>query len=206
MFYNRPKVNFQEKELFSYRFKREPKSWTLEEIQDLWERSRIRGKKRQSMVSKVYDKIVNEIPKNENRKKVIYYTENDKVYKYEFSYTPQFKSWGYSTGRVEFSKDKSKARDEKIQFILSNDRAFELGREFRDIQKYRTRLEYRVKQIFVNLIEDKLKKVYKDKFPPDITVVKVGDQKYYFAVDNQHRYDYLQFHFKGLAVDNTIEL
>ena len=153
MFYNRPRVNFQEKELFFYRFKREPKTWSLEEIQDLWDRSRERGKKRQSLISKVYDKIINEIPKDKNGRKVVYYTENDKVYKYEFSYTHEFKSWGYSTGRVEFSKDKTAARDEKIEFILSNDRAFELGKEFRDIQKFRTKLEYKVKQIFINLIE-----------------------------------------------------
>ena len=206
MFYNRPKVNFQEKELFSYKFKREPKSWTLEEVQDLWERASKRGKKRQSMISKVYDKIINEIHKDERGKKTVYYTENDKVYNYEFSYTSEFKSWGYSTRGVEFSKDKSKARDEKIEFILSNDRAFELGKEFRDIKKMGTRLEYRVKQIFVDEIENKLKKIYKDKFPPDITVVKVGDKKYYFAVDDQHRFSYLKFHFKGEVKDNTIEL
>lgn len=206
MFYNRPKVNFTESDLFEYRFKRKPKQWSLEEIQGLWERSLKRGKERQSMINKVYDKIVNEIPKDKNGKKIIYYTENDKVYKYEFSYNHEFKSWGYSTGRVEFSKDKLKKRDEKIEFILSNDRAFELGKEFRDIQKFRTKLEYRVKQIFVNLIEDNLKKVYKDKFPPDITVVKVGDRKYYFTVDDQHRYSYLKFHFKGLVSNKEIEL
>jgi hypothetical protein len=195
-----------ESQLFEYRFKRKPRQWSLEEVQDLWERSSERGRKRQSMISKVYDKVINEIPKDKNGEKVVYYTENDKVYKWSFRYTSEFKSWGYSTSRVEFSKDKSKARDEKIEFILSNDRAFELGQEFRDIQKFRTKLEYRVKHIFTDMIEDKLKSEYKDKFPPDITVVKVGDRKYYFAVDDQQRYSYLKFHFKGLVSNKEIEL
>lgn len=206
MFYNRPKVNFTESELFEYRFKRKPRQWSLEEIQDLWERTLKRGEERKSLINKVYDKIVNEIPKDENGRKVVYYTKDDEVYKYEFSYTQEFKSWGYSYDRVEFSKDKTKRRDEKIEFILSNDRAFELGQEFRNIQKFKTRLEYRVKQIFVNLIENELKEYYKDKLPPDISVVKVGDRKYYFAVDDQHRYNYLIFHFKGLVNNNEIEL
>jgi hypothetical protein len=206
MTYYRPKINFQEKELFQYRFKRKPKVWSLEEIQELWERSLVRYKERQSMINKVYDKIIDEIPEDKNRRKVIYYTENKKVYKYEFSHIHGYKSWSYSLDSVQFSKEKSKSRDEKIEFILSNNRAFELGQEFRDIQKFRPKLQYRVSQIFIREVENKLKEVYKDKYPPDITVVKIGSKKYYFAVDDQHRYDYLEFHFKGLVSNKEVEL
>jgi hypothetical protein len=206
MFYNRPKVNFQEKELFKYRFKRDPKSWTLEQIQDLWFRTNQRSKERQKLVSNVYDKIINEIPENSMGYKVVYYHDGKDVIKYEFRFNHQFKSWGYSYSIVEFSKDKSKARDEKIELLLSNDRAFELGKEWKDIQKYRSKYHFRIANIFTSLIEDKLKEKYKGKFPPDITVVKVGDKKYYFAVDDQHRYDYLKFYFKGEVLDNIIEL
>lgn len=206
MYYNRPRINFKEEDLFLFKFKRKPKQWSLEQIQDLWERASERGRKRQKMLSKVYDKIINEIPKDGNGRKVVYYTENDIVYNYEFSYYRDTKSWGYGSNRVNFSKDKVRGRDEKIEFILSNDRAFELGQEYRDVVKLRTKFEYRVRQIFVDMVEDKLKSVYKDSFPPDITVVKVGDRKYYFEVDSQHRYSYLKFHFKGLVSDKIIEL
>jgi len=206
MFYNRPKINFQEKELFKYRFKRDPKIWTLEQIQILWTKTIERNSERQKLVSNVYDKIINDIPENSMGYKVIYYHDGEDVMKYEFGFNHQFKSWSYSYSRVEFSKDKSKARDEKIELLLSNDRAFELGKEWKDIQKYRSKYHFRVAKIFTSMIEDKLKERYKGKFPPDITVVKVGDKKYYFAVDDQHRYDYLKFHFKGEVLDNIIEL
>jgi hypothetical protein len=206
MFYNRPKVNFQEKELFKYKFKRDPRYWSLEQIHELWIKSEKRAKERQKLISEVYDKIIKEIKKDKNGNKVVYLEKGDKLYKYEFRYNSQFKSWGYSSNQVTFDKDKAKARDEKIDLLLSNEIAFELGKEWSDIQKFRSKFHFRVKNIFISIIEEKLKKEYKDKLPPDITIVKVGSKKYYFAVDEQHRYDYLKFHFKGEVTDNIIEL
>ena len=117
-------MNFKNSELFKFRFKREPKKWSLDQIQDLWERSEFRAKERQKIISSVYDKIINEIPKNSNNKKVVYFTKGEVVYQYEFSFNSEFKSWGYSTSRVDFSKSKEICRNEKIEFILSNSRAF----------------------------------------------------------------------------------
>jgi hypothetical protein len=206
MFYNRPKVNFQEKELFKFKFKRDPRYWSLEQIQELWIKSEKRTKERQKLISEVYDKIIKEIKKDKNGNKMVYLEKGDKLYKYEFRYTSQFKSWGYSSNQVTFDKDKAKARDEKIDLLFSNERAFELGKEWSDILKFRSKLNFIVKNIFISIIEEKLKKEYKGKLPPDITIVKVGDKKYYFTVDEQHRYDYLKFHFKGEVTDNIIEL
>lgn len=206
MYYSQPSLNSDRIELFEWKFKRKPKEWALEQIQDLWIRAEERNEKRREIISVVYDKVINEMPENDKKEKVVYFTSKDKVYSYNFRYCHDFRSYGYSSNLVTFSNDKTVARDEKIEFILSNDKAFELGQEFKGVQKLKTSLHLRVKRIFLEKVEEHLKKVYKDKFPPDITVVKVGSKKYYFAADEQNRYSYLQFHFKGEVKDNIIEL
>jgi len=202
--YNRVKFNQCESELFNFRFKRDPKIWSVEQVQDLWIRSKERARKRSLISSKVYDEIISEIPKNDKGCKLVYFSEDDTLYQYSFSWSTSFKSWGYSWNQVRFSDNKTISRDEKIDFILSNKKAFELGEKYRASKKLECKLQRRVLSIMCDMIEDKLKEVYKDKHPPNITKVKVGDKEYYFAVDEQNRYDYLQFHYKGEVQDNTI--
>lgn len=189
--------------MFGFKFNREPKIWTIEEVHDLWIRSCERAVKRGKESTKVYNEVINEIPKIGNYKK-IYYTIDGKVYEYSFSWSSSFKSYGYSSNQVRFSENKVIARGEKIDFILSNEKAFELGERYRKAKKLECSVQRRVKSIMCEMVCDKLKEVYKDKFPPDITQVNIGDKKYYFAVDDQNRYDYLQFHYKGEVQDNTI--
>jgi len=205
--YNRVKFNQFESELFGFKFNREPKIWSIEQVEDLWIRSCERAKKRSLLSRKVYDRIINEIPKNDKGQKLVYFKEKGIIYQYAFTWTQSFNSWGYSWNQVRFSDNKGKARDEKIDFILSNDKSFELGEEYRSTKKMECKLQRRVLSIMCEMVEDKLKDIYKGKYPPDITQVKIGDNKYYFEVDSEHRYDYLKFHFKGkVDDDNTIDL
>lgn len=207
MYYRSRKTNFSYPDAFKFRFKRDPKFWTLEQVQDLWLRTEKRSSERRRMISEVYDKIINEIP-TINNKKVVYFMREgrENLYKYEFSYHREYKCWGHSQSVVEFSKEKVRGRDEKIEFLLANSRAFELGQEFYEVKKYESKINYTVRSIFIEMMEDGLKSFYKGKLPNDISVVQVGDEKYYFAVDEQHRYDYLKFHFKGRVSDNIIKL
>ena len=161
--YNRVKFNQYESELFNFRFKRDPKIWSVEQVQDLWIRSKERARKRSLISSKVYDEIISEIPKNDKGCKLVYFSEDDTLYQYSFNWSTSFKSWGYSWNQVRFSDNKTISRDEKIDFILSNNKkAFELGEKYRDAKKLECKLQRRVLSIMCDMIENKLKEVYKD--------------------------------------------
>lgn len=204
------KVNFYNPEIFKYKFKREPKVWTIDQIHDLWERACVRAGKRQSESSAYLREIVKEVPKGANGEHIAYFKrEGDvRISRFKFSYHRDFKSYGVSTDTLEFSKDIVKGRDEKIDFLLTNQRAFEMGQKYYELQKMLTNYQYRVKQILWEMVESKLQDHYKklDKNPPDISIIEIGGSKYYVQVDDQNRYGYLKFHLRGCVSNDTIKL
>lgn len=199
-------------EMFTKRFKRKMKVWTIESIHELWERACVRAGKRQSESSDYLQEIVKEVPKNDRGEHVVYFKqkgdENGRIFQYKISYHKDWKGYGVSTDLLEFSKDKVQGRDEKITFLLTNQEAFEMGQKYHELNLMKTNLQHRVKHILWEMVEDKLRDHYKkiDQNPPDISIIEIGGSKYYVKVDEQHRYGWLKFHWAGCVTDDTIKL
>lgn len=192
------KLNFQQEELFKFRFKREPKKWTIEDVHELWLRTLTRADEVRSVITSIRKKITKEIKPNERGQYIVYcdsgfYGRTEKI---EFSWHNDWRSYGISRDLLEFSKDIKLARQEKIDFLIQNERAFELGSEYNEACKYQSNINYKVGHILNEMVQDKLRKYFKDidSNPPKVLTIKIGDYEYYVKSDEQHRYgNYLVF-------------
>lgn len=184
--------------------KRKPRAKSIEEIHDLWIRSSNRALKQQEYLSSVINEIIEKIVKNSKGEYVVYFKVSDLYYSYNISYNREFKSHGYSQNLLHFSNDLATSRQEKLESILSNDLAFKLGEKLRLAERNRSNKSYMVKSKMHEIIENKLRKHFKETntLPKDITIVEIGNKKYYAKVDSQHRYTYLTFKLVG-NVDET---
>ncbi len=202
------KVNFLWHNLgyFEHRFKRKPKTWTIEEIHDLWKRATDRSNARRKIIADYTKEIVEHIPKNDRGEHIVYFKHDsgDRLMQYKLSYNRDWKSHGVSTDTVSFS-----TREEKLEFFTANELAFEMGQKYYELKKMSSDMHYRVRHFMWELIEAKLQKHFKnlDVIPPDILIIDIADKKYYVELDTQHRYcGYMKFHFKGECVESSLKL
>jgi hypothetical protein len=191
---------------FEQKFKRKPKNWTFEEIHDLWIRVGERSEKRRQELLRYQDLIIKEIPKNDKGERLLYFMLRDDLYSYNFRYRDDFKSYGVSTNLVRFSTDKITARSEKIDFIISNEKQFEMGKQYRYLDKMCSHKHYRVFEILWRNVEEYLQKSFKDLpyLKTDVFIISISNKKYYVKVDEQHRFSYKKFHFGGEVTDGEI--
>lgn len=198
-------------ECFNKRFGRNPKSWTIDQIHDLWERSVQRGNSRQKDLSNYIDRIVKEIPKNDRKEHVVYFYQDappspngplQYIRSFVFTYHTNWRGYGWSICDV-----KLETRDERLTFILSNDKEFEMGKEFRRLDRLRTGLQHRVLSIMWNLVSDQLSKKFKNDYlsPGSIFTINISNKKYYVQVDERsHGYGYHKFNFMGECKEEEI--
>ena len=185
-------------ELFLFRFKREPKYWTIDQLHDLWLRACERAEKRQSNISNYIKEITREIPKNDREQHIVYFRhrndETDNIHQYEFKWHYDWKGYGVSNNRVEL-----KTRDEKLTFILANDKPFEMGQRYHELEYMRCKLQHFVKHYLDEMVEKELQNHFKklNTNPPDVFIWKIGSRNYFVELDSQHRYGYLKFHIKN---------
>ena len=120
--------------------------------------------------------------------------------------------WSYSTSQVVFSKDVVAARDEKIEFILSNQKQFEFGEELRRLEKMRSSFDRHVFGIIEEAMDEELRKRYKktkNHYVPKVIKVDLGGTTYYAALDKDSRnsgYDWKRFEILGPEQSEVIEL
>lgn len=196
---------------FTKRFKRKMKVWTIDEVHDLWLRACDRANIRQREKSAFIKEIVKEIPKNDRDEHVIYfYHRNDladqkSVRCYKLSWNSDWKSYGIGQSTVVMN-----TRDEKITFILTKDKEFEMGQKYHQLHQLDymcTNLQWSVRKILWYLIEEKLQKKFKDVSSPDVFILDIGAKKYFIELDDQHRYaGYKKFHMKNECVGDHFEL
>ena len=114
------KVNFKQNQLFEYQFKRNPKSWTIEQLHDLWMKAKSRANERNlrfwNYLAECYEKLPKSDNKIQNSQKSIYYYHNDKLRQFDISYRDDFKSYSFSV-----NESKLKDRDSKLEFWIAND-------------------------------------------------------------------------------------
>lgn len=200
------------------RIKRKPTEKTLEQIHDTWKRTEERANKRYKELSSFIDIIVKEVPKNDRGYHIIYFQHKENyngvektiLYNYKFSYDSSYKSYSYSNNRVELPAGNTvEGRNARLEFLLSNAKAFELGEKFRKLKKLEPRKQFFFRKKFVDIVNDKLREKYKDsKFDEvvDVNIVEVSGKKYYFVIDEQHKYGWKSFHYKGEVKENTYKL
>lgn len=191
------------------KFKREPKNWTIESVHDLYIKALDRHTVRQNLVISCIDRIVNEVQEFEKDKRKIYFTKEGKIYQRELSRMTEYDSWGIrSADLVKFSTNsKIVDRNEKLEFLLSNEKAFELGELYESLQGNTKFIHFRVKEILSEMVQESLREKFKDIESPNILTVKIGDKKYYVECDDQYRRSRIYKKFKLLnEVTEDIEL
>jgi hypothetical protein len=178
---------------FEKKFKRKLKTWSINDVHDLWVRACKRSDIRQNEKSNFIRQIVEEIPMNDRKEHVIYFNHNKNIHCYKISWNSDWKSYGISQGRVEL-----KTRDEKLTFILAKDKEFEMGHRYYHLDYMTTQLQWRIKEILWRMVEEKLREKFKNTTKiPDIFILDIGSKKYFIELDNQHRYGYCKFHMKN---------
>ena len=201
-------VNFLRRWEFECKFKRDPKTWSFKELHDLYLRAKERADKRRKDFSEFIDKIINEVEPSdsmnpgERGSMQVYFDRDGITCKYSIRKDEHF-GWAYSTDRVTFSKEKVLAREEKINFILSKQKQFELGEELRRLEKMKSVFDRHVFGIIEQALNEKLcekfKKV-KNNLIPKVIKVDLGDNIYYAALTKDSRnsgYDWKSFEILG---------
>ena len=192
--------------MFTRKYKRKPKEWSIDQIHDLWVRAKERADKKQLELSNYIKEIAKEIPANEKGGHIVYfYNRHDKsgrIYQYNLNWSNEYKSYMIGSNPVDL-----KTRDEKLTFILSNDKQFEMGQKFDEIYHNTSRIHYRVREILWRIVEEKLQNKFKDAVNiPDIFPLQIGNKKYYIALDEQHRYGWKKFHLKNECDDEVFSI
>lgn len=214
-------VNFFRTWEFRGRFKRYPKTWSFEQLHDLYVRAKERADKRRKDFSDFIDKIIKEVEpiesgRSEKNYRVYFYLEDSRLEeKVPYMYSirkDDYYGWTFSTERVTFSKDVVKGREDKINFLLSNNRQFELGEELRRLEKMKSNFDRHVFYIIEQAVNEKLcekfKKV-KNHLVPKVIKADLGGVVYYVALTKDSRssgYDWKSFEILGPEHNDIIEL
>ncbi len=194
--------------MFEKKFKRKPKNWTIDRIHALYLKCLERSKIRKSLLSEMIKYVVNQVPEENGERKVYAYNKRGDIIVYSIRMMHGWSSYGTSTDLLKFSNDKVKAREEKIDFIINNERLFEIGEQYCKAYNNISYLDQVVFKYLWEKVEDKLMKHYKNaESSPDTFTILIGDKKYYVRSDSQHRYgQYKKFHFGGEVKDESIEI
>lgn len=186
-------------EYFKIKFGREPKNWTIEMIHSLYLRALERHNSRQKLVIDCIDRIVNEVKEFEKDKRTIYFNRGGKVYYRELSRYSQYDSWGIRSADVlKFKNSKLEDRNSKIEFLLSNEKAFELGELYESLQGNTKFIHLRVREILSECIQDVLRKKFEGIVAPQISTISIGEKSYYVECSDHSRINKIYKEFKLL--------
>lgn len=193
------KANYRNPEYFKYKYKRDPKMWTIEQLHDIWIRLSERSEKRRQKLLEYQDEIIKQITPNDRGERLIYFEANGRIFKYRFTRSRDVDSYGVSKDILDFSKDPVQARNEKIEFILNNEKVFEMGEKYRQLEKMLSYIHYNIFGLLWYEVEEFLRKEFKEVkyFKEDFIKISIGNKVYYAQIDPQHRFQYKKFHFRG---------
>ena len=205
-------VNLLRKWDFETKFKRAPKQWSFEQLYNLYLRAKERSDKRRKEHSDFINKIIKEVQPNERGEHRVYFSrEHGKTYMYCIRKDTDF-GWCYSTEHVIFSKDIVVGRDEKLEFILSNQKQFELGEELRRLDLMKSNFDRHIFGIIEQLVNESLCEKYKNVKNydvPKIIKINLAGIIYYAALDKESRnsgYDWKRFEILGKEETEIVEL
>jgi hypothetical protein len=191
---------------FEFRFGRKPTFRSIKEIHDIWIRLKDRESERRKRHLSIWDEIYNEesLIEDKNGYIIIYNESKKEIRKYKLRKDSMGRK-SYSYDVIKKLNDKESDREEKLNFLLTSEKSIELGKKFVETKKWLGKYHHRVKNIFIEKVCDELRLRFKNKKPDLITIVKIGDYKYYFSVKDPYSY-YLEFVFLDEVKKDEIEL
>ncbi len=194
-------LNF-EKSWFEHNFGRKAKVWTIEMVHDLWLKTKERGDARRKDLTDCIEDIVKSVEpfsknyRGDNEYRVYYNSSGNTCY-YNISKSSLGVGYGYSRDIVKFG-----TRDEKLTFLLANQKTFDLGEKMRRLEKLCTNQHYRVREILNKMIEEKLRKRLKEYDRNDVITIQISDKSYFVKVDNSH-FPYKKFELLNEVTEET---
>lgn len=208
------KVNFYNKEMFKWKFGRDPKEWTIEQVHDLWRRAYKRNTERRSNLNKFIDDIPNKIQPNAKNEYLLFYNIGDRINVVVLTFGLTFgsrnsfinskSSWSYHIDSFNVNDNKVENRDRKLAFLISE--GIDIGNEFIRLEKDRgfTSLA-RVESILSDMIDDHFRKYFKElkTYPSDSFITTIGGIDYIINVTN--KYDYPKFKISS-EVEKSIKI
>lgn len=204
-------VNFFYPEVFERKFNRKPKQWSLEDLHDLYLRAKERAEKRWKLSQSIIDTIQKEIVQFDNKTQVYFYqTTRDTTYLRNYEFTWKNKRDKYTSWSI--GDPKLNNREERLDFLIANSRAFELGQQFyesKTLEDMSWRTMWRVKDIFWQVLERMLRSLYESEVVKETLIIEVSGHKYFVHVDNGYGYPNfrLQNEFNGeiIKIGGTID-
>lgn len=184
------KINFLSPELFEYRFKRKPKNWSIEKLHNLYLEANSRYKDSQKKLVDLISVISKNIPVDHKNRHVVYFTQNKNMRQYEFEYMEEYDSYSYSINETKLN-----TRESRLEFILNNEKAMELGEKFRKTSHIRdcnSRSMWKVKEVLFREIEKKLRKKIDSHDKRKAITIRIGEKKYIMMVDGNPNYKTFQ--------------
>lgn len=203
------RVNFRQPEVFKYKFGRNPRNWTIEQLHDLWLRASERSNKRRKAYLDYIDIIVKEIPINEKGEIVVYYKHKGRknLSQYKLTYHRDWKSWGVSRDSVPL-----KTREERLSFLLNSaTKTYEMGQKLFELDSLytSTNSNYKVKEVMWRQIEDSLRERFKNepfKYYKKVFVLNISNKKYFVEVDHTRAPNYYKFNLQNEFTDEIISI
>jgi hypothetical protein len=177
------KFNYKSDWGFKYKFGRDPKQWSIEQLHDLFLESYSRHLLKREKVMDAISRIEKELPDDgvhSNRKTRILYKESgDKIYKRVLSFQDEYDSWGIgSWEEVTFKGNVSEIREEKLNLLLSCEKQFELGALY-DKYKGDDQYLYRIPwEALCEKVSNQLREKFKNETAPEYFSIKIGDKNY----------------------------
>ena len=183
------RVNFFNSEMFKWKFKREPKKWTIEQVHDLWILAKKRSEIRRKRLTDYINNIPNVISPNDKGEYILYYQQNKSIYAIIISFT-KFERYG-STWSYHTESLKNKDRESTLEYWISSDNIIDMGNEFIRLSNDRGfNSEARVNRVLSEMIDSKFRKHFKElkKHAPESFITTIGDKKYIIYVDDRMNY------------------
>ncbi len=184
------------------------KTRTISELHSIYKRLRERSyslrEKRKALVEESA-KILTVTQKWNKDYITLYFTKGDKIYKWNLTWEEGYETWSRSSDLLKFEGSKESIRDEKINFLLNNELAFELGEKYQKLQD--NGFDNFVGQILVkeicHLLSTKFQFV-KLKEVPNVVPVRVNDETLTFRLLGKSNAHYKEFEYIGLLSEEII--
>ncbi len=181
-------LNFENDWAFKYKFKRDPKYWSISDVHDLWVRAKERAKVRHNAVKDCIQDIFNTVEPNNREEYIVYFfggPKKDIIYAYTIT-----KRYGYSYSNQLAKLDITTKRDISINGILGSVE-FKLGERLRKNEKLLTTYQFKILQVLNGMIEKKIEMYKIDKgdhhgyFLQDRhEIINISGKKYIFIIKN----------------------
>lgn len=202
-------ANFLYGQFYETRFGRKPKIWTPEQLMVLYKNSKERSEKRQKAISDVIYQAIENIKPNQNGFVCLYtYDKDGDIFVHNIREDKDY-GWGWSQNRLTFSKDELKCRDEKINFLLENELAFELGEELNIRDRMRSSMHSYVMQAIREVVNTRLREEFK-KTPfgdiPKIMTIDFGGTEFYASLDTNSNSSWRNFELLTQVKEKTIKI